>query len=290
MSIAMNTDCMICHIRRSLETAKSLGDGKTAMAFAKELLKLHIAAPEGAGSPWLGPGTMKLFEQFYGLEADRFREEKAFSNRFVMERYAEIEAQIQTQPDPVLAGLKFSILGNYLDFSALQGQVSFEKLEQMLRQALTMDLDMDTYHSLQKELTRGKKVLFLTDNAGEIGFDRLFAEQLQKVYPHLEITFCVRGGPIHNDATREDAAFVQIPFPVIDSGHAVGGTELSLLSAEAKRAMDNADVIIAKGMGNTESLYGCGYPIYYAFMVKCIRFVQQFGKDLFTPMLVREQA
>jgi len=49
-------------------------------------------------------------------------------------------------------------------------------------------------------------------------------------------------------------------------------------------------VIIAKGMGNTETFYGCGYNIYYAFLVKCQRFVQQFGKPLMTPMLVRERS
>ena len=118
--------------------------------------------------------------------------------------------------------------------------------------------------------------------------DRIFAQEIHKAYPHLEITFCVRGGLTVNDATREDAAFVGIPFPVIDNGNLVSGTQLDMLSVEAKEAMDTADVIISKGMANTETLYGSGYPIYYAFLVKCVRFVQQFGKPLMTPMLVRE--
>jgi uncharacterized protein with ATP-grasp and redox domains len=81
---------------------------------------------------------------------------------------------------------------------------------------------------------------------------------------------------------------VGIPFRVIDNGNLVSGTELSMLSAEAKTAMDSADVIISKGMANTETLYGSGYPIYYAFLVKCVRFVEAFGKPLMTPMLVKE--
>jgi len=118
--------------------------------------------------------------------------------------------------------------------------------------------------------------------------DRIFAEEIQKAYPQIEITFCVRGGNTINDATREDAKTVGLPFPVIDNGNLVSGTELSMLGEEAKKAMDTADVIISKGMANTETLYGSGYPIYYAFLVKCVRFVEAFGKPLMTPMLVKE--
>jgi len=288
MSIGINTQCLQCHLRRNLEAARSLGDEATAMAFARELLKLYLSAPEGVSSPWLGPGTAALFQKFYGLDPDRFREEKAQSNRFVMERLPAIQAMVESAPDPVFAGLQFAILGNYLDFAALQGKVSFDKLDAMLRQALDMALDQEVYAALCADLEQGKKLLYLTDNAGEIGFDRVFAETLQKRYPHLQITFCVRGGPAHNDATREDAAVVGIPFPVIDNGNTVGGTELSLLSPEAKSALEDADVIIAKGMGNVETMYGCGYPVYYAFLIKCDRFVEAFKKPFMTPMLVKE--
>ena len=180
-------------------------------------------------------------------------------------------------------------MGNYIDFSALQGEVSFEKLEKMLESALEMELDKEVYAALCEDLAKGKKLLYLTDNAGEIGFDRIFAEEIHKAYPHLEITFCVRGGPAQNDATREDAAAVGIPFPVIDNGNCVAGTELSLLSPQAKQAMDTADVIISKGQGNAETLLGCGYPIYYAFLIKCVRFIERYQKPKLTPMLIKEE-
>ena len=81
---------------------------------------------------------------------------------------------------------------------------------------------------------------------------------------------------------------MQLPFPVIDNGNTVGGTVLELLSAESRQAMDTADVIIAKGMGNTETLYGCGYNVYYAFLVKCERIVRFFDRPMMTPMFVRD--
>ena len=131
--------------------------------------------------------------------------------------------------------------------------------------------------------------MYLTDNAGEIGFDRVLAEEIAKAYPNLAVTFCVRGAAAQNDATRQDAAAVGIPFPVIDNGNRVAGTQLDMLSEEAAAALSGADVILAKGMANAETMLGCGYNVYYAFLVKCQRFVSRFGRPLFTPMLVKER-
>jgi uncharacterized protein with ATP-grasp and redox domains len=206
-----------------------------------------------------------------------------------MERFEQIRKKVEAATDPVFAGLQFSILGNYLDFGALQGQVSFERLEQMLDEALDMELDRDNYESLCRDLEKGRNLLYLTDNAGEIGFDRIFAEEIARKYPHLSITFCVRGGIAQNDATREDAAAVGIPFPIIDNGNRIAGTQMDQLSEEAETAIAAADVIIAKGMANTETMFGCGYNVYYAFLIKCQRFVTIFGHPMFTPMLVKEK-
>ena len=285
----MNATCLHCHFSKNLEIAQSLGDEQTALLFAKELMALYLQAPEGVGSPWFGPGVTALLQKYYGVGEDRYVQEKLDSNRFVMERFSDIQQLVAAQEDPVFAGLQFSILGNYLDFSALGKAVSFEKLDEMLTKALQIELDRDCYAKLCRDLERGKHLLYLTDNAGEIAFDRIFAQEIQKKYPHLQITFCVRGGPVLNDATREDAAAVGVPFPVIDSGSCIGGTELRCLGEEAKAAFESADVIIAKGMGNNETLYGCGRNVYYAFLVKCKFFEQRFQKPLMTPMLVAER-
>ena len=289
MSFAIDTQCLLCHLRRNLETVKPLGTEEQAMAFAKDLMRLYLDAPEGVSSPWFNPAVADLMLQHYGLPLDRMKEEKELSNKFVLERLDLIRQKVENAPDPVFAGLQFAILGNYLDFAALQGQVSFEKLEQMLDRAFDLELDQEVYVNFCAELEAGKKLLYLTDNAGEIGFDRIFAEEIAKRYPHLEITFCVRGDIILNDATRADAAEVGIPFPVIDNGNRVPGTQIDMLSQEARAALDNADVILAKGMANCETMFGCGYNVYYAFLVKCQRFVDRFQKPMLTPMLVKEK-
>ena len=288
MSVCLDSQCYLCLLQRHIDKTRRLGDEETASAFARAMMQMYLDAPEGTTAPELVPHISALYQKFYGLSDDQYREEKEASNAFVMQRLEEIRNHVRQSPDPLYAGLQISILGNYLDFSALYGEVSFDEMEQMLAFSDSMALDREVYAKLRKDLEQGKKLLYLTDNAGEIGFDRIFAEEIHRAYPNLEIVICVRGGPAQNDATREDALAVGMPFPVIDNGVSMGGTPLQVLGEEAKRAMETADVIISKGMGNAETLLDCGYNIYYAFLVKCVRFEQRFQKPRMTPMLVRD--
>ena len=290
MGIPMNSLCVECRLRKDLDTARKLGDEQTATEFARAHLQLFLQMKKDENSAYFGAKIDQLFHKFYDLEADRFKAEKDASNAFVLERLDTLREKAESAEDPVYAALQLAVLGNYIDFSALRGEVDFSVLDGMLNKARELDLDKAVYAQFLKDCQTGKNLLYVTDNAGEIGFDRVMAEQLQKKFPHLNITFCVRGGPVSNDATREDAAAVGITWPVIDNGCAIGGTCIEHISQEAKAALENADVILSKGMGNTESMYGCGYNVYYAFLVKCDRFIQYFDKPKMAPMFIRDSA
>ena len=288
MSLPVDSSCMLCYLKKHLDLARSLGDDATTDAFMRELTQQFLDLPRHLPSPALAAGTNELLRRYYGLEPDRFRAEKEASNAFVVARMEDLRNRVRSAKDPVLAALQFAILGNYLDFSALGDKVSFEALDRMLEEALEMPLDTETVNRFKKELETGKTLLYLTDNAGEIGFDRICAEVLRERYPHLEITFCVRGGFAMNDATREDAAVVGIDFPVIDNGSDIAGLIPEMLGEEARNALETADVILSKGMANTETLYGSGYNIYFAFLVKCDKFERIFQQPLMTPMFIQE--
>lgn len=284
----MNAECYVCHLNRHTGTARTLAGDAAADRVARELMESYLQAPAHMGSPYFGPTVTALLEKHCGLTGDRFASEKEMSNRFVLERMDTIRTFAETAQDPVYAGLQLAVLGNYIDFSALQGEVSFEKLDAMLAQAAEIQLDKQVYQQLLSDLEKARSLLYISDNAGEIGFDRVCAEQLKKRFPHLTITFCVRGAPAANDATRSDAEEVGLPFPVIDNGSAIAGTIPELLGEQAKQALEAADVILSKGQANVETLYGSGYPIYYVFLIKCQRFISLFQKPKLTPMLIKE--
>ena len=290
MNFAIDSYCLVCFLQRNIELVRPLGPEEKTTEFAKRIMKMYLDAPEGVSAPWFGPQVADLLNEMYGLPIDRFRQEKIDSNRFIMERMEHIREKVRSAPDPVFAGLQFAIQGNYLDFAALRDQVSFDTLDEMLDKAREMVLDEDVYADLCADFEKGKTLLYLTDNAGEIGFDRIFAEEIARKYPHLQITFCVRGDIANNDATREDAAAVGIPFPVIDNGTRIAGTQIDMLSSEARQALETADIVLSKGMANCETMYGCGHNIYYAFLVKCPRFVNRFQKPMLTPIFTAERA
>ena len=287
----LDSQCILCLLKRHSQTAASCGNEEQVTAFTRDLMRLLCDGPVEMSAPFYTPGITKLFSEHFGLADDRFAGEKEISNRYVLDRFDRISAMVRSAPDPLYAGLQAAILGNYIDFSALQGEVSFEKLDAMLDRLHSIEVDRQSFAALRADLEKARELLYLTDNAGEIGFDRVFLEVIADTFPDLAITVCVRGGPTQNDATRADAAAVSMPFRVIDNGTRIPGTVLELASEELKTALAKANVTIAKGQANVETLLdtGHGYNIYYAFLVKCKRFMDRFGREKLTPMLVRDK-
>ena len=286
----LDSQCILCLLKRHSETAAKCGSEEQVTAFTRDLMRLLCDGPVDMSAPFYTPGINRLFTQHFGLADDRYADEKEVSNRYALARFDRITDLVRSAPDPLYAGLQAAILGNYIDFSALQGEVSFEKLDRMLELLYTIEVDRSNFEALRADLERGRYLLYLTDNAGEIVFDRVWLELIHELYPNLAITVCVRGGPAQNDATVEDAQAVGMPFRVIHNGTRIPGTVLEKASRELKEALSTADVIIAKGQANVETLYDTdhGYNIYYAFLVKCKRFIDRFGKEKLTPMLVRD--
>ena len=287
----LDSQCILCLLKRHADTAAKFGNEEQVTAFTRDLMRLLCDGPVEMSAPFYTPGITRLFTGHFGLDDDRFAEEKEISNRYALERFDRITEMVRSADDPLYAGLQAAILGNYIDFSALQGEVSFEKLDEMLALLHTIEVDRAVFGKLRADLEAGRELLYLTDNAGEIVFDRVWLEVIRDLFPNLSVTVCVRGGNAQNDATIVDAEAIGMPFPVIGNGTRIPGTVLELASEELKEALCRADVIIAKGQANVETLLdtGHGYNIYYAFLVKCRRFIDRFGQAKLTPMLVRER-
>jgi uncharacterized protein with ATP-grasp and redox domains len=111
--------------------------------------------------------------------------------------------------------------------------------------------------------------MILGDNAGEIGMDTLLVKQLQNL--GAEVTYVVRGAPILNDATLEDARFVGMDrlCRVISSGADSPGTVLSRCHSDFLEELYAAPIVISKGQGNFEALHGRLSGAFFALKVKC---------------------
>jgi uncharacterized protein with ATP-grasp and redox domains len=85
------------------------------------------------------------------------------------------------------------------------------------------------------------------------------------------VVYAVKGGPVLNDATREDAlaAGLGTCATVVDNGSEAPGTILDLCSAEFRDAFAKAPLIIAKGQANYETLSEAGPRVFCLLQVKC---------------------
>ena len=152
-------------------------------------------------------------------------------------------------------------------------------------------MSQETYAKFTKDLQTAKKLVYLTDNCGEILLDKLLLETIAAAAPQAERIIIVRGEPVLNDATMEDALQVGIDTlgKVFPNGTNIAGTYLPWVSAEAKEAIDEADILVSKGQGNFESLHGCGLNIYYLFLCKCQWFMERFGLPQFSGVFINER-
>ena len=284
----VSAECMHCLVKRQAENIKKYPDEEKKAEYLGKVLGIiaNNAAEEPA--PVLLSHIGRLHEEYFGKPFS-FDELKKGYNAMMLEKENEIRGKIGKAQDPLALALRFAQIGNFIDFGAMDS-VDDGKLMEFLEQAETLPLSEDTYAKFTENLKTAKKLVYMTDNCGEVVLDKLLLETIAGIAPHVEKTIIVRGEPVLNDATMEDALQVGIEAcgKVIPNGTNIAGTYIPWLSAEAKQAMEEADLLISKGQGNFESLHGCGLNIYYLFLCKCQWFMERFGLPQYSGVFINE--
>ena len=285
----LSAACMACMVSRQAEALREEPDEDRKSEYLRQVLRVIGDAPEGMSAPVVTERIGALHEAYFGRPYS-FRELKRRYNALMLGLEDAIGAEIAAAEDPLRLAVQYARVGNYIDFGAM-GSVDDEKLRALLDRARQDELEETTYEAWKRDLDRAQRLVYCTDNCGEIVLDKLLIRQLKKRWPQLEITVLVRGGEVLNDATREDAEEVGLTglTQVLGNGTQVAGTDLATISPEARRVFDEADVIVSKGQGNFETLHGCGRNVYYLFLCKCDWFTQRFGLERFRGVFVNEK-
>jgi hypothetical protein len=244
-------------------------------------------APEDASAPILS----KIMLDRLKLTTDlltTYRNIKHASNIFMLEWEEKVKEHIFGSADPIKKGLQYAMIGNFIDFGAMD-QVDMDRLSTILSEATNQELELDEYERFRDDLLGANRLVYLLDNAGEIVMDKVFIETIKGIYPDLSITAIVRGEDVYNDATLEDAQLVGLTevVPTIGNGTDYPGTELDRLPPDVLKIIKSADLILAKGQGNFESLEGRGLNIYFAFLCKCDLFTKRFQLERYSGVLMR---
>ena len=256
--------------------------------YLKEIKDIIDNRGEDDTSPYLVYRFNKVYQKYFGRQTP-YKEIKKKYNDLVLSIEDSVRNRIEASEDPLAKALLYARVGNYIDFGAMN-HVDEETFLSLLDRVEWNDKDLDVIQSFVDQCKRARNFLLIADNCGEIVLDKLFLEQLHKRFPELVIDVLVRGGEVLNDATEEDAEYVGINelARIISNGLPIAGTVYDMLPDSAKEVVNQADVILAKGQGNYESLSKQGRHIFYSFLCKCELFTSRFGVPKLTGIFVEE--
>jgi len=259
-------DCIPCFVRQALDSARLVTDDEQVHEqVVREVLHLAANLDMSLSPPAIGQEIHRLIRKLTGNN-DPYRELKQKFNHLALRMCVELEENVRTSEDPLETAVRLAIAGNIIDLG-VKTSIAESDIEKVIRDCLTANFDNQPLEDFRNAVNQAGQILYLADNAGEIVFDRLLIEQL----PTEKVTVVVKGEPVINDATMEDAEFAGLTkiVEVIDNGSDGPGTILESCSQQFRQCFNQADLIIAKGQGNYETLSEIGKNIFFILKAKC---------------------
>lgn len=258
--------------------------------YMKKVMALIAQTEETDCAPSLAVDIQNLYSSFWNCPVEDYTEIKKEFNQFMLDMEDTIETKIRSSKGPLEKALLYARIGNYIDFAALP-DANQDTMLTLLDEKNKESLCPEEYQFFLQDLSSAKKLVYVTDNCGEIVLDKLAIKLLKETYPQLDITVIVRGYPVINDATMKDAEEVGLTslVKVIGNGSNVAGTWMPGINEESRILLEQADVIIAKGQGNFETMNDCGLNVYYLFLCKCDLFQRRFHAENLQGMFLNER-
>jgi uncharacterized protein with ATP-grasp and redox domains len=280
----MNTylDCVPCFLRQALEAARNATeDPRIQEQVLRDTLRMVAEMDLDRTPPFVGQAIHRRVRELTGAR-DPYEAAKRHFNRLAMDTLPELRAAVRRAPDPLLAAAEFAVAANAIDMGIAATYTDLE-VRAALQGASGRTLVGD-WAGFRAAAAAATDILYLGDNAGEIVIDRLLIEELSPE----RVTLAVRGAPVLNDTTMSDAIEVgmQDLVEVIDNGSDAPGTILADCSEDFRRRFARADLIIAKGQGNFETLSGTEANLAFLFKVKCPVIARHVGLPLGTHALI----
>jgi uncharacterized protein with ATP-grasp and redox domains len=196
---------------------------------------------------------------------DPYQAAKERTNRIALALYPEICERVRAAPDALEMAVRMAIAGNVIDLG-VNSHLEENTVLRAMDRAATAPLVGDI-RGFADQATAATSILYLADNAGEIVFDRVLIETLGPE----RVTLVVKGGPVLNDALRGDAKAASLDdiVEILENGSDAPGTILEDCSDALQSRFRDADMVIAKGQGNYETLSNASRPVWFVLMAKC---------------------
>jgi len=274
-------DCIVCQVRTAVDSIMQLTNNKKLIDEAIKICLIKISEFKTYDNIFDYHCSIQEVIKNIIPNGDPYKEHKKEFNKICMDFSREIKSIIDNSADKFDTSLRVCLAGNSID--VMQGKkISKEVIRNSITMALDQFPDLKNIKKLEKEIIKANKILFLGDNAGEIVFDKIFIELLNKNYDKEgKITYVVRGGVTLNDSTIKDASIVKMDevAKVITTGIDIPFSYLPACSEGFRKAYNNSDLIISKGQGNFESLMYEDKNIFFLLKIKCYLIAKLINKN-----------
>lgn len=281
----MNTslDCMPCFVRQALNAARMVSADQAVHArIMRKVLPGVSEMDMTQPPPVMARRIHRLLRAVTG-NGDPYLDAKGHQNAMGMALLPELRERIAASADPMGMAVRVATAGNVIDMG-VNDSVTERDVREAVEDAVARPLagDLNVFRDAVRD---AESVLYLADNAGEIALDMLLVEQIGP----SRVTVAVRGGPIINDATEADARSVGLCdiVDVVSNGSDVPGTLLADCSNEFQQRFAEADMIVAKGQGNFETLSGESREVFFLFKAKCPVIASHIGVPIGTHVVAR---
>lgn len=284
----VNYECASCMLRQSREAIEQATDDyEKRMDVTLKVLKfMNDNYRKNRQSNKLGTDLHHMIMTETG-NSDPYEQLREEGNKIAKKLIPMVEKLIE-EDDSLENYVKIAVAGNVIDFGALGQNTDMESL---IKKQVTREPVINDIKKLEYALKNAKKILFLTDNGGEIVFDKLLIQKIKREYD-VDIILALKEGPILNDAPTQDAMDLKLDeyATIISTGAASVGVVEEYVSEELLDLMDDVDLIISKGMGNYEGLteMTIDTPVYFLLTTKCNVISREIGVPLNSPLIIEK--
>jgi len=249
-----NLDCIPCFQRQALQALRFVSDDEEMQEETMRRIMARLLELEWDSTPpELAREVHRLVRERFG-GGDPYAGVKRSSNQEALRLYTSTRKIVQESEDPLIAAGRIAIAGNIIDFGATPDY----DLGATISEVMNKEFALDDTEEFRERLGEGTRLLYFLDNAGEIVFDKLFVETMQERCGLGSVDFVVKGGPILNDATMDDALFIGLDkvsnssFLRITNGDP--GTGPARKSEDVESWIRGHDLTVSKGQGNYEEM------------------------------------
>ena len=263
-------DCVPCLMKRVLFQARLLDNGCESDAVAAALATYAREYDPGKNSAAIATEVHR--SAYEVMKADPYYQMKLDADRIAGEFLDQVTEYVENSDDSFSAAIRVAVIGNIMDFGIGLAIERPEQFRERFQSLLDQGIGSDDTEKLRAKLKDSKSILYFFDNCGESQFDKLLIKEIQRM--GVRVVGVVRGQAILNDVTKEDAERIgldRILDRVVSTGVFAIGADLSKAGGDLKEELQKADLILAKGMANYESLsdQDAGIPKVFILRTKC---------------------